>query len=131
MSGTSTTTSSTVSTPNNQNSVANSGTLGGWFEVDVTTTTGLQHYTVNFALESKPFVKNLKLVMGTTNPVTLSGKIVDASGTTKQTWGPINIGNRYNYTFDISNLSVGTYNLDIYDEWNNKVKTVSFEKTIN
>ncbi len=64
------------------------------------------------------------------DPIALTGKIINASGSTLINWTGT-VGRSYNYTFDISALSIGVYHLDIYDNANNKVCTIPFDKPSN
>lgn len=121
----------TLGNPTNESAVANSTSLGGWFEVTATVSGRVEHYTVNYGLFSKPFVDKVLLSMNTANPLSLRAEIVDAYGTRKATWGPQNIGYRYDYTFDISTFAAGKYYLNIYDNNGNKVNTTPFDKTAN
>lgn len=115
-------------TPDNQGNGSFS-MIGGSFEVLKVVSGQTLHYGFNYMFYPKPFNTVINFKLSTANPQVLSGKIVDASGTTKITWTPGNTGYRYMHTFDISNLSAGSYHFDIYDDNNNIVYTIPFEKT--
>jgi len=115
-------------TPNHQGT----GTIpmiGGSFEVLKTVSGKTLHYGFNYMLYPRPFNDSINMRLSTANPQVLSGKIVnDATGKTEISWTPGNVGYRYKNTFDVSNLAVGHYHFDIYDDNNNMIYTIPFEK---
>lgn len=115
-------------TPNNQGNGSFS-MIGGSFEVLKVVSGQTLHYGFNYMLYPKPFNTVINFKLSTANPLVLSGKVVDAAGRTKMTWTPGNVGYRYAHSFDVSNLSAGNYHFDIYDDNNNLVYTIPFEKT--
>jgi len=102
--------------------------IGGSFEVLKVVSGQTLHYGFNYMLYPKPFNSIINFKLSTANPQVLSGKIIDASGKTVIAWTPGNVGYRYKYTFDVSNLPVGNYHFDIYDDNNNIVYTIPFVK---
>lgn len=115
-------------TPNNQGA-GNLQMIGGSFEVLKTVSGKTLHYGFNYMLYPRPFNDVINMNLSTANPQVLSGKIVnDATGKTEIDWTPGNVGYRYKHTFDVSNLAVGSYHFDIYDDNNNIVYTIPFDK---
>jgi hypothetical protein len=127
-----TTATSTTSSTTNQSEFNNTNSIIGWFEVPASTPGA--HYSVGYTFYTKPFRNELKVSMGIGTPnsyVSLTGKIVNATGSEMITWSSGNFGGAYNHTFDISSLSPGMYHFDIYDANNNKVSSIPFEKSAN
>lgn len=127
--GAQTTSSGTASSQN----AAIAASTSGWFEVALPGSTN-KHYTVSYGLTTKPFITQMKMSLSVTNPIDnpmpLTGKIVDPSGIVKANWSG-NVGRSYSYTFNIASLAAGAYHLDIYDNMNNKVCTIPFDKVPN
>jgi len=102
----------------------------GWFEVAIPGSSA-SHYTLSYELAGKPFKNQINIGLAVTNPISsnipLTGKIVNASGSILKTWSG-SVGRNYSSVIDISTLLVGVYHLDIYDNANNKVCTISFDK---
>ena len=129
LSATSAQAQSTTTTGNVKNtSTYNHTLLEGYFEVNVLISGVTNHYGVSYILSPVPFANVMTVQMGTPHPMTLSGKIVDASGHALVNWNPGNIGYRYKSNVDISSLNSGNYHFDIYDDANNLVKSISFNK---
>ena len=120
---------STATTGNIKNTTTyNHNLLEGYFEVNVLKAGVINHYGVSYTLSPVPFSNVMTVQMATPHPMSLSGKIVDASGTTLINWNPGDIGYRYKSNIDITSLNSGNYNFQVYDDAKNLVKTISFVK---
>ncbi len=89
----------------------------------------MEHVNINYSLLPVPFYTNLKMVLGTADPLPLYANIVNATGVTVLGWRPENISYKYTKEFDISGLAPGKYHVDVYTtKTSNKLYSIPFEK---
>jgi hypothetical protein len=100
----------------------------GSFDVIRNTSKGEEHINVNYALFPAPFVNILNINFNTPDPMMLSIKLLNSNSELVMNWMPSQAASRYDHSFDISNLSAGTYKMEIYGPEAKLVKTVTFEK---
>ena len=100
----------------------------GSFYVTITTAKGQERMNVNYALTPETLTTELTLHLDCWEPMLLSAKILNAKNATILSWMPSQAAKDYSHQFDISNLAVGNYKMEIYGPKGNKVQTVNFEK---
>ena len=103
----------------------------GSFYVTKNSGIGKEKINVNYVLSPGIFTNVLNISMNTPDPMLLSYKLVDGKGKELINWMPSQKSDIYDHEFDISNLKPGKYYVNVYDENNNKVQVISFEKSAN
>ena len=100
----------------------------GHFDVIKNTAKGEEHINVNYVLQPAPFTNVLNLHLNTPDPMGMSVKIVNESGVTVMNWMPEKVNYTYSHLFDISNLKVGKYHVDVYGDDGKKLHSIVFQK---
>ncbi|HXS38316.1 MAG TPA: hypothetical protein VN721_16560 [Flavipsychrobacter sp.] len=89
----------------------------------------MEHVNINYTLYPAPFFTDVKMVLGTADPLPLYANIVNAAGVAVLRWRPENISYKYSKEFDISSLAPGKYHVDVYTtKTSNKLYSIPFEK---
>ncbi len=100
----------------------------GSFYVVANTAKGQEQINVNYSLSTPPFVNSVNMQMNTPDPMMMMVKILNLNSETVMNWMPSQKSNRYGHSFDISNLSAGTYKMEIYGPDSKIAKTINFQK---
>jgi len=103
----------------------------GSFDIIKNTAKGEEHINVNYVLQPAPFINYLNLHLDTPEPTMMTVKILNVNSEMVMNWMPAQKSTHYDNGFDISNLSAGTYRMEIYGPEGKVIKTVNFEKQSN
>jgi hypothetical protein len=123
--------------PANANHNAGSNVTYGHFDADFSNKAKggsaiEEHINVNYAYSQSPDNKSLDVMLNTAEPTLFTVQVVDANGKVKANWAA-NVRNHIHQPkIDISNLSAGNYNLNIFwDKSTTAIKSIPFKRVIN
>ena len=123
--------------PANANYNAGSNVISGHFDADYSNkargaTAPQEHINVNYSYSQSIDNKSLDLTLNTSDPTLFSVEIIDAKGKVKAKWAADVRNHIHQPKIDISTLSAGNYNLNIFwEKSTSAIKSIPFKREIN
>ena len=123
--------------PANANYNAGSNVTSGHFDADYSNkakgaNAPQEHINVNYSYSQSADNNTLDLSLNTAEPTLFSVQLVDANGKVKANWISKARNHNHQPKINISNLSAGDYNLNIFwEKSTSAIKSIPFKRVIN
>ena len=123
--------------PSNANYNAGSNVTSGHFDADYSNkakgaNAPQEHINVNYSYSQSADNNTLDLTLNTAEPTLFSVQLVDANGKVKANWISKARNHNHQPKINISNLSAGDYNLNIFwEKSTSAIKSIPFKRVIN
>ena len=123
--------------PANANYNAGSNMTSGHFDADYSNkakgaNAPQEHINVNYSYSQSTDNNFLDLTLNTSDPTLFSVQVVDENGKVKANWVATARNHNHQPKINISNLSAGDYNLNIFwEKSTSAIKSIPFKRVIN